>query len=371
MKRNPYYTWLRERTSRHNFALKTEAGVRPAATNAQIAEFFQTGQYTVTTGRYVWRKRHLPRLSNGDYGGHTAGLGTLYFQGEGRAGFAETLVMIDIDCQKSRGLGSPAGAREFAEHLEREFFPGLYSEPSTNGAGVHAYLVLRKPGLPAKTVNAQLKTFEKWLKWEADRAGADIEGVEVKGSCPVYEFRDKKVVKIKSGTNAKLPRGDVRGTTHIEIADLAKLVPAEETVLEVRQRPTVAISASWCPRAVTLNDLADMPELRELAVRLGVPGEKCGGRVVVTAEDVAIFLLVLRFLTKNMNDDGSLPWARFEALWVRSTGPATCGVPSIRGGLPQSGTTSPRWKLTGVRCWTGRTRRTAWAGPASGGRRKR
>src|SRR5262249_35025534 len=40
------------------------------------------------------------------------------------------------------------------------------------------------------------------------------------------------------------------------------------------------------------------------------------GRVAVTVEDVAVFLLLLRFFTNNMNNNGTLPWARFEALWT-------------------------------------------------------
>ena len=48
---------------------------------------------------------------------------------------------------------------------------------------------------------------------------------------------------------------------------------------------------------------------------LGLPKAKFSGRVVVTVEDVAIFLLCLRFFTNNMNENGTLPWARFEGLW--------------------------------------------------------
>jgi hypothetical protein len=85
---------------------------------------------------------------------------------------AETLVMIDIDCLKSLGLGSKEGALRFAAYLKEEFFPDLHCEPSTNGNGVHGYFVLHKLGLDAKTVNAQLRRFEKWQKQEASRAGS-------------------------------------------------------------------------------------------------------------------------------------------------------------------------------------------------------
>ena len=133
---------------------------------------------------------------------------------------------------------------------------------------------------------AQLEIFEKWLKQEARRVKADIEGVEIKGTCPVFEWKDRKVVNVKAGTNAKLPRGDIRATTHIDITDLAKFVPVEEKVSVVRRCQNVSSSASWCPKAITQDQLADMPRLRKLATRLGTPKEKCSGRVAVTVEDV-------------------------------------------------------------------------------------
>jgi hypothetical protein len=181
---------------------------------------------------------------------------------------------------------------------------------------VHGYFVLHKLGVSARDVNAVFFQFDKWLKQEARRVGADIENVEIKGTCPVFEYQDSELVKVKAGTNAKLPRGDVRATTHIDITDLAKFVPVEEKVPVVRKCSKGSSSASWCPKAITPDDLADMPRLRELAAMLGLLKQKCSGRVAVTVEDVAIFLLCLRFFTNHMNENGTLPWARFEGLWT-------------------------------------------------------
>src|ERR1019366_7955819 len=98
---------------------------------------------------------------------HMAGDEPWYFQGEGRQNIAETLVMIDIDCLKCRGLGSKEGAVAFADHLKAVYFPGIWFEPSTNGNGMHGYFVLHKLGVHARDVNAQLRTFEKWLRQES------------------------------------------------------------------------------------------------------------------------------------------------------------------------------------------------------------
>src|ERR1019366_1131705 len=140
-------------------------------------------------------KGFLYKLRNSDYQDHMAGKDTYYFQGEGRPDRPETLVMIDIDVKKSRKLGSTTGALAFARHL-RKIFPDLQCERSTNGKGVHAYINLHKLGVSARDVNAVQRTFEKWLKQEARRIRADIEDVEIKGTCPVFEYKDGKLVKI-------------------------------------------------------------------------------------------------------------------------------------------------------------------------------
>lgn len=316
-----YFTWLRQRIAQNHFALKqpcwdhekSEFKIdgqgnyilepRPVHTNAQILSVL------------TQRKGFLRKMRNADYQDHIADTDTYYFQGEGRPDRPETLVMIDIDVKKSRKLGSTRGALGFVHHLLKTF-PDLRWELSTNGKGIHAYLVLHKLGVSARDVNAVQRTFEKWLKQEARRVGVDIEDVEVKGACPVFEYQNGKLVNVKAGTNAKLPRGDVRATTHIDIADLAKFQPVEENVPAVRKSSHGSSSASWCPKAITPEDLSRMPRLRKIAKLLGLPSEKCRGRVAVTVEDVAVFLLLLRFFTRNMNENGTLPWARFEALWT-------------------------------------------------------
>ena len=53
----------------------------------------------------------------------------------------ETLVLIDIDCHSR---GSFEGAVRCVEWLRRNGFPGLFWCRSTNGRGIHAYLVVRK-----------------------------------------------------------------------------------------------------------------------------------------------------------------------------------------------------------------------------------
>jgi len=317
-----YFTWLRQRIAPYHFALKQpcwdhEKMEYKVDGNGNLA--LEPRPININDRILAALVQHhgwLYKLTNECFRDHMESRETWYFQGDGRQDSAETLVMIDIDCQKSRGLGSKEGAGRFAAHLKKAFFSDLYFEPSTNCNGMHGYIVLHKLGVSARDVNGQLRTFEKWLKQEARRVRADIEDVEIKGTCPVFEYKNGKLVKVTAGTNAKLPRGDIRATTHLDITDLSKFVPVDELVPVVRKCSVGSSSASWCPKAITPNDLADMPRLRDLAITLGLPKEQCSGRVAVTIEDMAVFLLLLRFFTRNMNDNETLPWARFEGLWT-------------------------------------------------------
>jgi hypothetical protein len=74
---------------------------------------------------------------------HFTGESTVYFTADGRVRTPETLLMVDIDCH---GTGTYEAAVAFARHLRDHHFPDLYFEPSTNGNGVHAYLLLDKRG---------------------------------------------------------------------------------------------------------------------------------------------------------------------------------------------------------------------------------
>jgi hypothetical protein len=80
---------------------------------------------------------------------------TIYFTGSRGD---ETLLMLDIDCHKT---GTLEGARQFAEFLKRNYFPNLYYETSTNGNGVHGYLIVEKRFWNATDYNAVLMSFDE------------------------------------------------------------------------------------------------------------------------------------------------------------------------------------------------------------------
>ena len=135
---------------------------------------------------------------------HCDGRKTFYFTADGRSRTNEVLVNIDIDCH---GSGTLEGAVAFAEHLRATAFPGLYYETSTNGNGVHGYIVVVKYDLGDQGLNSVLGQLDRWLKAELARGDWDVENVEVKGQAPKFGWgADKYELRTyQSGQLAKLP----------------------------------------------------------------------------------------------------------------------------------------------------------------------
>jgi hypothetical protein len=118
---------LRARTWKHMYASKVAGvGVRPRMRKAQFM--------------VAWNERRSgARLSNWQLERHFAGDETYYFCACPNKRTERMSIMIDIDVQKTKGKGTPEGARAFAEHLRKKW-PDLYVEPSTHGLGQHGYI---------------------------------------------------------------------------------------------------------------------------------------------------------------------------------------------------------------------------------------
>ncbi len=322
------FTWIRQRTSPFCFGVKTRAG-KPAHCNRNVdvlAHF-----RSLRAGRWG---RHLSRLSNADMADHFAGRKTYYFTADGRCSTTdEVLVNIDIDCHRS---GTLAGALAFARHLRATRFPGLYFEASTNGKGVHGYVVVVKGDLGDIGLNPLLTRLDRELKAELVRGNWDVEGVEVKGHAPEFGWGRHKyeLLTYKSGQLAKLPReaveraDELRATTRVSADELRRVrtsaVPGGKTgktrvsgqlVNGVATRERVG---SVDGRHFGQEELARLEgAYRSLAKEILGEGKLvASNRKVVTREDLAIFLMLLRFFSGHMNADGSLPTARWREMWT-------------------------------------------------------
>ena len=190
--------WIRKRI--HPYCWGTSDRFKQGFTQTssrQILDFFGCLRFGLP-------KQFLPTPRNGDFMAHVTGQLILYFQSNGRRRVPETLVKIDIDCHSK---GSFQGAVECVEWLRRNGFPNLFWCRSTNGRGIHAYLVVRKHQICDVQLDQALLNLERWLQYQHHLQGWDVEKVEVKGRPPIFEWGVEKyeLKNVRLGTLAKVP----------------------------------------------------------------------------------------------------------------------------------------------------------------------
>ena len=253
---------------------------------------------------------------------HCSGAETYFFAGAGDSSKPYTLVMIDVDCKQR---GTPEGARAFLEHLRDRQFPNLYIEVSTNGRGGHGYFLLDKEGMGTEGIKPILtRQLAPWLNEQAE--GFDVEFVEVKGLPPEITWGDQRfeLRSYKSGVLAKVPRGmfdrfeELRRTTVVKASHLRKLKLFEKPVVAKNQRQAAAMGSITGRHfgEEQLSALKDGGRYHRIASELLSDRDvRTSGRQQVTVEDVAIFLMVGDFFTKNMNPNGTMPTRRWASMW--------------------------------------------------------
>ncbi|MEQ8853629.1 hypothetical protein [Gimesia sp.] len=262
-----------------------------------------------------------PQRNNLDFDKHFRNKHTLYYTA-GRGEYV--LVMLDIDCHRK---GSAKGAAAYLKYLKGKFFnQNLYYEASTNGKGIHGYLLLWTDNQNAEAVKDSMKRLQTLLQLDfiENRLDQkyDVEWIEVKGMPMVVDFENDGEFDITLGHLAKIPREitnrfqDFRNTTMINIQDLfdlpdyKKLDPPSKKALaaKTKESGSTGISFDW-------SRLPYFLAVGEYALTLQ-PKIACKNGLKVTALDIAIFLLLLEafsFKYKNKNDE--MPFNRFFKFW--------------------------------------------------------
>jgi hypothetical protein len=234
-----------------------------------------------------------------------------------------TLLMIDID---AHNRGDLQRAMQFAEHL-REYFPGCYIEVSTNGNGAHIFLVIDKTRWADCDYNALLKEFDAWLKGVLAETGIELDTVEIKGHCATVVWKNG-VPKHTAGTLAKLPRdwerfGELKSSPVYTAHELRALMAANPIKVDQAEAEVHAAKIHKMRQAGSIPCTGIDPERLDRWVEFGknlLPaevhiGKSANNRLVVTAEDVGIVCAMLEYIGRQMNKDGTLPWARTKGLW--------------------------------------------------------
>lgn len=145
--------------------------------------------------------------------------------------------------------------------------------------------------------------------------------IEIKGTCPIVTWRNGKPASYTAGQLAKLPRQierfeELKATTRLTFAGIIELTERIQAGIEQPSKPCKTEKKRNGSVSGRQIDVSHLPKYIALAERLmGTNELKTTGRQVVTAEDIAIFLMLLKYLTQNMNEDGTLPHARFKRFW--------------------------------------------------------
>lgn len=289
-------SWLRNKISQIAYGEKRPQGIRPNISK----------KYLIKNNKILAR-----RIPNCKILDHVNNNKTLYYYGNGKTSDKYSLVMIDIDVHKKQNLGSTKGAIEFSKHLSK-LFPDLYCEKSTNEKGIHAYFILEKENISANQVNETLKRFECWLKNEAKKIKADIEMVEIKGLCPEILYKNNKILNIKYGTLAKIPR-DLEEITNRknEIINIKTL----EDKFSFNRKDKKKQEGSVSNKLFSNKDLLNLNDYKKIFETLTKGESLKARRHLVNDDDFSIALLILLFLQKNQNVDGSVPTMRVMSLW--------------------------------------------------------
>jgi hypothetical protein len=283
---------LRSTTFSHVYGEKLPNGIFPSLNKQEFMRRYNAGWFS--------------RLSNEDFHLHFQGEETFYFFGTPRIKAEYTLVMGDIDVLKAKGLGTPQGALAFVQYLKTTFWPDLYYERSTNGKGIHFYLLMKKADIGPHSVNQGIGQLERFLRYQADLVGADIEMVEVKGKCPEIAYDDYgRITRVKYGTFAKYPRQatlhDLQNTTVIDWRELCR-VNGKYSVPAKAKKPTIHEGSG----SATIPDefvAEHLESCRKTWLNLTGGEVIKGKRYVVAAEDAAVVMLIALWLQEHGTKD--------------------------------------------------------------------
>jgi hypothetical protein len=322
-KRVPVYAWIKKRTSHSDWAEDRGDGILRKRNDTMI---------DIINGR-----THPFSITNDMLSRHEFGYSTLYATAKPRA--EEMLLCLDIDVQKSQKRGSPEGARRLVEWLKAKWFPNLYWETSRSGEGVNGYFVLRSQMKDMRMVRNHLKLLQTTLNAVAHEEGFDVEAVEVKGHPLEAFWSGGRCTSVTQGLLYRLPRhiyenADALMNTTVlswdEMLDIIAYHPAPKAkpVQQSHEKRGVRDVRTSGSRVgffyMVESDVhliqpnGHLHSWGESIVRSFGQGKgtiSISSRTVVTVEDVAACLLILRFCAKHPNADGSLPWARVQSCW--------------------------------------------------------
>lgn len=238
------------------------------------------------------------------------------------------LITFDIDCHQ---VGDVWEAFRFAQLLKARYFPSLCFEESTSGNGVHCYLKVTwgqkdSDEATAKWLSKRFKRVQTWLNALVHEHGFELDGVEIKGT-PTFVSERGYVI---FGQPCRLPRRieNLAHAPQLSIGELTSLARRDQTLIDQhredlreeaianpRKRKMTRGSAGVSFSVITASMVSDQVVTADALTEETQLVAMCEKSISVNAEDIAIFLAIVTELTRDMNDDGTMPTARIRAVW--------------------------------------------------------
>jgi hypothetical protein len=251
---------------------------------------------------------------------HAEGVRTLF----GTASRDAEHLLIGIDVDNHRNLGTYDDAFRCLSLAIPEFAQRTFVEPSTNGRGAHGYHFILNSGDWAKN-KAAFDHYALYLdskRQELVEAGVcNVEKIEIKGR-PGRFVRDcsDKITRNISGQLIKIPRGfrdraeefeNIPVVTTDQILALKIPKAAEKAARENQAQGSAGGDIFGRDELAKLKGVY----LRYAETLLAGRTIEAANRCVVTAEDVAIFIMILLYFHKHRNADHTLPTKRWARMW--------------------------------------------------------
>lgn len=274
--------------------------------------------------RHVRFGRKIRTWTESRLDGHGTGDETLYYTSHNDRG----LITLDIDCHR---VGDDLEALRFAQFLKARYFPTLQYEVSTSGNGVHAYIKVtwdqkETDEATAKWLGKRFKRIQTWLNALVHEHGFELDGVEIKGP-PTFVSERGDVI---FGQPCRLPRrieNLARAPQHSieELTAMARRDQTsidqhredlrEEAVANPKERKMTRGSAGVSFSVITASMVSDQMGVADMLTEdLGLTAS-CNKSLAIVPLDMAITLAITTELTRDMNDDGTMPTARIRAVW--------------------------------------------------------
>lgn len=261
--------------------------------------------------------------NNFDFEQHYKGEHTLYFTAANLSEYV--LLMIDIDCHEK---GTLQGAKQYAEYLREKFFDDrLYFEPSTNGNGIHCYCLLWTDEFTKRSDVVKDSMLRLQTLLQADFVENSLDEIfdvgeidKIKGTPMLVDFQKSGDFDLTLGTLAKIPRevktrfAEFRNTTVLNINDLLELPEYKE--LPKATKKAIAVKNKSGSTNLSF-DWSRLPVYLSVAnYLLTLQQPVCTNGLKVTAEDIAIFLLLFdAFSHEYRNETDEMPTERFLTHW--------------------------------------------------------